>query len=58
MFGSDRERIINGLKETLGACYNTFERDGVEAAISLLESMTDEEYEMMSKRPTTGAERR
>ena len=48
---SDRESKINGLKETTGACYNTFERDSVEMAIQLLESMTDEEYEMMSTRP-------
>lgn len=52
MLGSDRESKINGLKETLGACHNTFERDGVDAAITLLESMTDEECEMMSLRQT------
>ena len=51
MLGIDRESKINGLKETIGACYNTFERDSVEMAIQLLESMTDEEYEMMSTRP-------
>ena len=51
MMEGDRESKINGLKETIGACYNTFERDSVEMAIQLLESMTDEEYEMMSTRP-------
>ena len=51
MMESDRESKINGLKETIGACYNTFERDSVEMAIQLFESMTDEEYEMMSTRP-------
>ena len=51
MLGRDRERKINGLKETLGARYNTFERDAVEAAIQLLESMTEKDYEMMSTRP-------
>ena len=52
MLGRDRESKIDRLKETLGACYNTFERDAVEAAIQLLESMTDEEYEIMSMRST------
>ena len=52
LLGRDRESKIDGLKETLNACWNTFERDAVEAAIQLLESMTDEEYEMMSIRST------
>ena len=45
LLGRDRESKIDGLKETLGACYNTFERSSVEVAIQLLESMTDEDYE-------------